>query len=120
MHVFATKPEHALLEVTLSGDVSFEERRTIFQEVLAQVSRDGWSRLLICYDVSAKIAVPQFAHSSQMASALVGSRLAACRTAYVTPAGVRIDPVTETLAYARGFQGERFTCRDAALAWLLG
>lgn len=120
MHAIVARPEHALLEVILSGDISFDERRTTLDEVRAQVKHEGWSRLLITYEVSARVAIPPFEHSSRMASALVASPLVACRTAYVTPAGVRIDPVTETLAYARGFQGERFTCRDAALAWLLG
>jgi hypothetical protein len=41
------------------------------------------------------------------------------RLAYVPRAGTEIDPVIETLAKAKGFQGERFEHEDAALEWLI-
>lgn len=41
------------------------------------------------------------------------------RLAYVPRPGTDIDPVIETLAKAKGFQGERFDNEDAALDWLI-
>lgn len=40
------------------------------------------------------------------------------RFAYVAVDDAEIDPVVETLAKAKGFQGQRFEHRDDALAWL--
>ena len=63
--------------------------------------------------------VEEFQDSNTVAKALMQEQtLLGCRVACVTPSGVRVDSVTERLAYARGFQGERFmqgsACRSVA------
>ena len=69
---------------------------------------------------TARIAIERFEYSSVMASSLAHDpMLSGCRIAYVTPEQVKVDAVTETLAYARGFSGQRFRSRDEALVWLL-
>ena len=120
MHSVAFVPTHDLVEATLDGPIDFAERLETFNEIVATIETSGASRLLINYEAGARIAVERFEYSNLMASSLAHDPLlTGCRIAYVTPDLVRVDPVTETLAYARGFSGQRFRSREAALQWLL-
>jgi hypothetical protein len=120
MHSIVVDSQRALIEVGLDGEIHFDERLSAFNEIVAAVEESGATRLLITYASTARIAVSRFGDSHVMASSLAHDpTLARCRIAYVTPPRVRVDPVTETLAYAKGFQGQRFQTRDAAIEWLL-
>lgn len=120
MHSVAIDSTQDLVEATLEGTIDFAERLATFNEIVAAIEDSGASRLLINYEPSARIAIERFEYSNLMASSLAHDpTLVGCRIAYVTPEPVRVDPVTETLAYARGFSGQRFHSRDDALRWLL-
>jgi hypothetical protein len=83
------------------------------------VKQSGLTRVLVAFEPDARMPVEEFQDSNTVAKALMQEQtLLGCRGAYVTPSGVRVDPVTEGLAYARGFQGERFMDRRKALEWL--
>lgn len=120
MHSITVVSAHELVEARLDGTIDFAERLATFNEIVDAIEASGASRLLIDYAPGAKVAIERFEYSNLMASSLAHDpALVGCRIAYVTPAPVRVDPVTETLAYARGFSGQRFDSRDDALRWLL-
>ena len=119
MHSVSVVPTHDLVEAMLDGPI-VAERLTAFNEIVAAIEASGAKRLLITYATTPRVAIERFEYSNVMASSLAHDPLlTGCRIAYVTPDLVRVDPVTETLAYARGFHGQRFRSRDAALEWLL-
>src|SRR6478672_10209165 len=94
------------VEITLGGEIDFAERETALKEITSALETSGANRLLISYLDDAKVAFARFDESSSMATSLARDAiLAKCRVAYVTPLGIRVDPVTEMLAYARGFTG---------------
>lgn len=120
MHSITVVSAHELVEARLDGTIDFAERLATFNEIVDAIETSGASRLLIDYAPGAKVAIERFEYSNLMASSLAHDpTLVGCRIAYVTPEPVRVDPVTETLAYARGFSGQRFHSRDDALRWLL-
>ena len=120
MHSIAVVPMHDMVEATLDGPIDFAERLTAFNEIVAAIEASGARRLLITYGTTARVAIERFEYSNVMASSLVHDpTLSVCRIAYVTPQSVKVDAVTETLAYARGFRGQRFRSREEALDWLL-
>jgi hypothetical protein len=120
MHSITIVPADELVEATLDGVIDFAERLATFKEIVDAIETSGASRLLINYAPGARVAIERFEYSNVMASSLAHDpTLVGCRIAYVTPDLVRVDPVTETLAYARGFSGQRFRSRDDALRWLL-
>jgi hypothetical protein len=120
MHSITIVPAHELVEATLDGTIDFSERLATFNEIVDAIETSGASRLLINYEPGARVAIERFEYSNVMASSLAHDpTLIGCRIAYVTPDLVRVDPVTETLAYARGFSGQRFRSRDEAMRWLL-
>jgi len=120
MHSIVLDAHHALVEMILDGEILFAERLAAFNEIVAAVEETGATRILVTYEATARVEIARFEYSNVMASSLAHDpTLSRCRIAYVTPTKVRVDSVTETLAYARGFQGERFGNRDAALEWLL-
>jgi hypothetical protein len=120
MHSISVVPTHALVEAKLDGPIDFAERLAAFNEIVAAIETSGAKRLLINYGTNARIAIERFEYSNVMASSLAHDpTLSVCRIAYVTPESVRVDMVTETLAYARGFRGQRFRSREDALDWLL-
>lgn len=120
MHSISVVPTHDLVEAMLDGPIDFAERLSAFNEIVAAIEASGAKRLLITYATTARVAIERFEYSNVMASSLAHDpTLNGCRIAYVTPESVRVDAVTETLAYARGFSGQRFRSRDDALDWLL-
>jgi hypothetical protein len=120
MHSIAVVPTHDLVEAMLDGPIDFAERLAAFNEIVAAIEASGARRLLITYGTNARVAIERFEYSNVMASSLAHDpTLSGCRIAYVTPESVKVDAVTETLAYARGFHGQRFRSRDEAFDWLL-
>jgi len=120
MHSIAVVATHDLVEAMLDGPIDFAERLTAFNEIVAAIEASGARRLLINYGPNARVAIERFEYSNVMASSLAHDpTLSGCRIAYVTPEAVKVDPVTEILAYARGFRGQRFRSREEAIDWLI-
>jgi hypothetical protein len=117
MHAIETDAALGLVAATLHGDVHFDERHHMIDEVVDAAKTAGALKILI--DLSlARIAADGLEAAYRFANRLSHDEyLATCRIAYVgRPA--QHDPAVEILAAGKGYEAERFTSRDAAIVWL--
>jgi hypothetical protein len=117
MHAIETDAMLGVVAATLHGDVHFDERHHVIDEVVAAAQTAGISKILI--DLSlARIAADGLDAAYRYANRLSRDPyLANCRVAYVGRP-TQHDPAVEILAVGKGYEAERFTSREAALAWL--
>ncbi|HSR66026.1 MAG TPA: hypothetical protein VLM17_10565 [Xanthomonadaceae bacterium] len=94
------------------------ECQRLIDEVDEAVQLTGIHCVLL--EVGADHAVDEpFPDKLRLANRLVNDpTITHTRFAYVPIRDADIDPVVETLAQAKGFQGQRFGDRDTALEWL--
>ena len=112
--------EAGIIQATASGaTLQVPECQRLFDAVDEAVQLTCIHRVLL--EVAADHAIGEPFHDKlRLANRLVNDpTLAHTRFAYVPVHGADIDPVVETLAQEKGFQGQRFEDRDAALAWLV-
>lgn len=113
--------EAGIIQATASGaTLQVPECQRLFDAVDEAVQLTGIHCVLL--EVAADHAIGEpFTDKLRLANRLVNDpTLAHTRFAYVPTHGADIDPVVETLAQAKGFQGQRFDDRASALAWLTG
>jgi hypothetical protein len=117
MHSIETDATLGLVSATLFGDIHFDERHHMIDAVVDAAKSAGAMKILI--DLSlARIAADGLDAAHRYANRLSHDEyLASCRIAYVgRPA--QHDPAVEVLAAAKGYEAERFTSREDAVAWL--
>ena len=100
------------------GELHVLECQRLFDAVDEAVQLTGIHCVLL--EVGADHAPGEaFTDKLRLANRLVNDpTLTHTRFAYVAVKGADIDPVLETLAQAKGFQGQRFESREDAVDWL--
>jgi len=119
--MFRVEPnfEIGVIEATVSGGVlRVPECQQLFDQVDESVQLTGIHCVLL--DVEADHAAGEPLHDKlRLANRMANDpTLSHTRFAYVATKGAEVDPVIEILAKAKGFQGQRFETRQAALDWL--
>ena len=119
--MFRVEPdfETGVITATVSGEVlRVPECQRMFDQVDEAVQLTGIHCVLL--DVEADHTTGEPLHDKlRLANRLANDpTLTHTRFAYVATGGAEVDPVIEILAKAKGFQGQRFASRQAALEWL--
>jgi hypothetical protein len=119
--MFRVEPnfEIGVIEATVSGSVvRVPECQQLFDQVDESVQLTGIHCVLLEVEANHASGEPlsdKLRLANRMAS---DPTLTHTKFAYVAAEGTEIDPVIEMLAKAKGFQGQRFESRQAALDWL--
>lgn len=119
MYSIDTNDRLGFITVTYSGPVDIAERTRAWDAATQAIEATGSCRILLDF-MAAIVALDDFPSSQAFArrlTDLVGAK--ACRIAYLSARGARINRVVETLAEARGLSLEKFNDRVEALRWLL-